>query len=82
MIKRGAWSGLLPSAINRASDAANTIWKLVDRETGDENHRISWAFTEGERVKIRLVSEMDSDHAMHHPFRVHGTGRCRETKSL
>jgi hypothetical protein len=81
VIKRGALPGLLPSGINRASDAAYTIWKHVDRETGDENHRISWAFTEGERVKIRLVNEMDSDHPMH-PFRVHGTGRCRETRSL
>jgi hypothetical protein len=33
-------------------------------------------------VKIRLVNEMDSDHPMHHPLRVHGTGRCRETRSL
>jgi FtsP/CotA-like multicopper oxidase with cupredoxin domain len=74
VIKRGAWPGLLPSGINRASDAANTIWKHVDRETRDENHRISWAFTEGERVKIRLVNEMDSDHPMH-PFHVHGAGR-------
>jgi len=61
--------------INRASDPTNMIWKLVDRETEAENHTISWAFTEGERVKIRLVNEMDSDHPMHHPFHVHGAGR-------
>jgi FtsP/CotA-like multicopper oxidase with cupredoxin domain len=61
--------------VNRASDATNTLWKLVDRETGAENHRISWKFKEGDRVKIRLVNEMDSDHPMHHPFQVHGTGR-------
>ena len=29
----------------------------------------------GDRVKIRLVSEMDSDHPMHHPFHLHGAGR-------
>ncbi len=61
--------------INRASDPTNMIWKLVDRETGAENHTISWAFTQGDRVKIRLVNEMDSDHPMHHPFHVHGAGR-------
>jgi FtsP/CotA-like multicopper oxidase with cupredoxin domain len=75
------WEDLMPE-INRASDPTNMIWKLIDRETGAENHRISWAFTAGDRVKIRLVNEMDSDHPMHHPFHVHGAGRflvlCRD----
>ena len=61
--------------INRASDAHNMLWKLVDPESGAENHRISWRFTVGDRVKIRLVNEMDSDHPMHHPFHIHGAGR-------
>src|SRR5215207_5376520 len=68
------WEDLMPE-INRASDPTNMIWKLVDRETGAENHAISWAFTVGERVKIRLLNEMESDHPMHHPFHVHGAGR-------
>jgi FtsP/CotA-like multicopper oxidase with cupredoxin domain len=68
------WEDLMPE-INRASDPTNMIWKLIDRETGAENHRISWAFKVGDRVKIRLVNEMDSDHPMHHPFHVHGAGR-------
>src|SRR4029079_3425808 len=50
-------------------------WKLVDRSTGAENAAIDWQFTVGDRVKIRLVNEMDSDHPMHHPFHVHGAGR-------
>ena len=61
--------------INRASNPTNMVWKLVDRETGAENEAISWRFTQGERVKIRLVNETDSDHPMHHPFHVHGAGR-------
>ena len=68
------WEDLMPE-INRASDAHNMLWKLVDSESGAENHRISWRFTVGDRVKIRLVNEMDSDHPMHHPFHVHGAGR-------
>jgi FtsP/CotA-like multicopper oxidase with cupredoxin domain len=68
------WEDLMPE-INRATDPTNMIWKLVDRETGAENGAISWAFTVGDRVKIRLVNEMDSDHPMHHPFHVHGAGR-------
>ena len=68
------WEDLMPE-INRASDATNMRWMLIDRETGAENGAITWAFTVGDRVKIRLVNEMESDHPMHHPFHVHGAGR-------
>jgi FtsP/CotA-like multicopper oxidase with cupredoxin domain len=68
------WEDLMPD-INRASDPGNMLWRLVDRETGAANHAIEWAFTVGDRVKIRLVNEMDQDHPMHHPFHVHGAGR-------
>jgi FtsP/CotA-like multicopper oxidase with cupredoxin domain len=68
------WEDLMPE-INRQTDPTNMIWKLVDRETGAENHAISWSFTVGDKVKIRLVNEMGSDHPMHHPFHIHGAGR-------
>ena len=61
--------------VNRLTTPANTRWKLIDRSTGDENHAIAWRFRVGDRVKLRLVNEMDSDHPMHHPFHVHGAGR-------
>ena len=51
------------------------IWQLIDRETGAKNGDIAWKFTVGDRVKIRLVNEMGSDHPMPHPFHVHGAGR-------
>jgi FtsP/CotA-like multicopper oxidase with cupredoxin domain len=68
------WEDLMPE-INRATDESNMVWQLIDRETGAVNGEISWAFTVGDRVKIRLVNEMDADHPMHHPFHVHGAGR-------
>jgi FtsP/CotA-like multicopper oxidase with cupredoxin domain len=69
------WEDLMPD-INRQTDPSNMIWKLVDKETGAVNHGISWDFKLDERVKIRLVNEMEgSDHPMHHPFHVHGAGR-------
>jgi FtsP/CotA-like multicopper oxidase with cupredoxin domain len=68
------WEDLMPD-INRASEPGNMRWMLIDRESGAENGAISWAFTVGDRVKIRLVNEMESDHPMHHPFHVHGAGR-------
>jgi FtsP/CotA-like multicopper oxidase with cupredoxin domain len=61
--------------VNKITTTRNMRWKLVDRSTGDENQAIAWRFAVGDRVKIRLVNEMDSDHPMHHPFHIHGAGR-------
>jgi FtsP/CotA-like multicopper oxidase with cupredoxin domain len=61
--------------VNKLTTPANTRWKLIDRSTDAENHDIAWQFRVGDRVKIRLVNEMDSDHPMHHPFHIHGAGR-------
>ena len=61
--------------VNRITTPANMRWNLVDRETGAINHEIDWQFRVGDKVKLRLVNEMDSDHPMHHPFHIHGAGR-------
>jgi FtsP/CotA-like multicopper oxidase with cupredoxin domain len=68
------WEDLMPE-INARTDATNMIWKLVDENTGQANADIDWSFRVGERVKIRLINTMDSDHPMHHPFHIHGAGR-------
>ena len=61
--------------VNRMTNPTNMRWKLVDRETGAEGAAIDWRFRVGDRVKIRLVNEVDSDHPMQHPFHLHGAGR-------
>ena len=68
------WEDLMPE-INARTDSTNMIWKLVDGDTGRANGAIDWVFRVGDRVKIRLVNTMDSDHPMHHPFHIHGAGR-------
>jgi FtsP/CotA-like multicopper oxidase with cupredoxin domain len=60
---------------NRATTAETMRWKLLDRTAGRNGLPVDWHFTAGDRVKIRLVNEMDSDHPMHHPFHIHGAGR-------
>ena len=57
---------------NRMTTPQNMFWKLVDRETGAENHAIRWGFRVGDRVRLRLVNDPHSDHPMQHPFHVHG----------
>jgi FtsP/CotA-like multicopper oxidase with cupredoxin domain len=61
--------------VNKLTTTANMHWRFVDRTAGAGVTGIEWRFTEGDRVKIRLVNEMDSDHPMHHPFHLHGAGR-------
>jgi FtsP/CotA-like multicopper oxidase with cupredoxin domain len=68
------WEDLMPD-INRESNPSNMLWCLTDLETGAENGDIFWKFTVGDRVKIRLINELESDHPMHHPFHIHGAGR-------
>jgi FtsP/CotA-like multicopper oxidase with cupredoxin domain len=61
--------------VNRLTTTATMHWRFLDRTTGADSPAIDWHFTVGERVKIRLVNEMESDHPMHHPFHLHGAGR-------
>jgi FtsP/CotA-like multicopper oxidase with cupredoxin domain len=61
--------------VNRLTTTATMHWRFLDRTSGADSPAINWQFTVGERVKIRLVNEMDSDHPMHHPFHLHGAGR-------
>jgi FtsP/CotA-like multicopper oxidase with cupredoxin domain len=65
------WEDLM-FEVNRTTTPANMRWKLVDRETRNENAAIDWTFKVGDQVKIRIVNEVDSDHPMHHPFHIHG----------
>ena len=60
--------------VNRLTTTATMHWRFLDRTSGAQPG-YQLAFTVGDRVKIRLVNEMDSDHPMHHPFHLHGAGR-------
>jgi FtsP/CotA-like multicopper oxidase with cupredoxin domain len=61
--------------VNRLTTTATMHWRFLDRTAGADSPSIDWQFTVGDRVKLRLVNEMDSDHPMHHPFHLHGAGR-------
>jgi Multicopper oxidase len=61
--------------VNRLTTTATMHWRFLDRTSGADSATIYWHFTVGDRVKIRLVDEMVSDHPMHHPFHLHGPRR-------
>src|SRR4029453_16333626 len=61
--------------VNRQTTSATMHWRFLDRTTGVDSPAIDWRFTVGDRIKVRLINEMASDHPMHHPFHLHGAGR-------
>jgi FtsP/CotA-like multicopper oxidase with cupredoxin domain len=61
--------------VNRLTTTATMHWQFLDRTTGTDSPSIDWQFTVGDRVKLRPVNELASDHPMHHPFHLHGAGR-------
>jgi FtsP/CotA-like multicopper oxidase with cupredoxin domain len=65
------WEDTMPK-MNEMSTHRNMHWRLIDRGTGNANHDIRWSFRVGDRVKIRIVNEPDSDHPMQHPIHFHG----------
>ena len=65
------WEDTMPE-MNEMSTPQNMVWKLIDRATGGANHEIWWTFKVGDRVKVRVVNEPDSDHPMQHPIHFHG----------
>jgi suppressor of ftsI len=65
------WSGTMPM-MNWASTGRQVRWILRDPETGSENMDIGWRFRRGEPVRIHLVNQRESVHAMQHPIHFHG----------
>jgi FtsP/CotA-like multicopper oxidase with cupredoxin domain len=65
------WSGTMPM-MNWASTGKQVRWILRDPATGRENMALDWRFPRGHPVRIHLVSERQSVHAMQHPIHFHG----------
>jgi FtsP/CotA-like multicopper oxidase with cupredoxin domain len=65
------WSGTMPS-MNWASTTDQIRWVIRDPDTGRENMDIDWRFRRGDVVRVRVVNERRSLHAMQHPIHFHG----------
>ena len=65
------WSGTMPM-MNWASTGRQVRWIVRDPATGRENMDVDWRFRRGRPVRIRLVNERRSFHAMQHPIHLHG----------
>ena len=58
--------------MNAMSTNKTLKWKLVDGESRKENMDIDWEFKKGDKVKLKLFNDPESDHPMQHPIHIHG----------
>ena len=65
------WSGTMPM-MDWLPTGRQVEWVLRDLATGRENMDIDWRFRRGEVVKLRLVNDRHTLHAMQHPIHLHG----------
>jgi len=65
-------AGCTMPEMNWATTGHRVRWSLVDPQTGARDGDIGWRFRVGELVRLRLVSDRDAFHAMHHPVHLHG----------
>jgi suppressor of ftsI len=60
------------SMMNWLATGREVTWVLRDQATGKENMDVDWRFREGDVVKLRIVNDPSSLHAMEHPLHLHG----------
>ncbi|MBI3336435.1 multicopper oxidase family protein [Candidatus Peregrinibacteria bacterium] len=68
------WEDPMPHQ-NSMSTKHNTKWKFIDEASAAENMDIAYNVKVGDKVKIRLVNDEEtdgSDHPMQHPIHFHG----------
>jgi len=65
------WEDTMPG-MNARSNKENTQWKMIDEDSEQENMDIAWEAKVGDRVKVRLINDEESDHPMQHPIHFHG----------
>lgn len=68
------WEDPMPHQ-NSMSTKGNTEWKFIDEASAKENMDITYQYKVGDKVKIRLVNDEESDgsdHPMQHPIHFHG----------
>jgi FtsP/CotA-like multicopper oxidase with cupredoxin domain len=65
------WSGTMPM-MDWLPTTDQVTWVLRDEATGRENEDITWRFGVGDLVRVRLVNDRHTLHAMAHPIHIHG----------
>ena len=65
------WEDTMPM-MNQRSTTDTLRWLITDEQTKKTNMDISWQFTTGNLVRIRIINSLGSFHPMQHPIHFHG----------
>ncbi len=65
------WNDGMPM-VNWVTTGNEIEWLLREPATGRENMDVAWRFRQGDLVRLRLVNDPSSAHAMAHPVHLHG----------
>jgi FtsP/CotA-like multicopper oxidase with cupredoxin domain len=65
------WTGTMPH-MNWSSTGQEVSWILRDPDAGTENMDVTWRFSPGDLVRVRLRNDEGARHAMQHPIHFHG----------
>ena len=65
------WAGSMPM-MDWIPTTSEIEWVLRDPATGKENMAIDWRFARGALVRLTLINDRHTLHAMQHPIHLHG----------
>ena len=65
------WAATMPM-MNSVSTPEEVRWIVREPATGREDEEISWRFSVGDAVRLRIGNDAGALHAMQHPFHIHG----------
>jgi suppressor of ftsI len=65
------WSGTMPM-MDWLATSKEVRWMFRDLETAHANMEIGWRFKVGDVIKLRLINNRHTLHAMQHPIHIHG----------
>ncbi|MEO8201937.1 MAG: multicopper oxidase family protein, partial [Gemmatimonadota bacterium] len=65
------WTGTMPM-MDWLTTTGEVQWIIRDLATGKENMDIDWRVRRGSLVRVRLVNDRHTLHAMQHPIHLHG----------
>ena len=65
------WAATMPM-MNSVSTPEEVRWIVREPATGREDEEISWRFSVGDSVRLRIGNDAGALHAMQHPFHIHG----------
>ncbi len=57
--------------LNKMSNSKNLVWKIIDKDTLNENMDINWNFKVWDKVKVKIFNDSNTLYHIQHPIHFH-----------